>query len=73
MQKRHLNIKELAEYTGYSTKTIRRWVDQRLIPFWRSPGGRGLRFDVVKIDRWIENNSNKAVMDLVWDRRKDHH
>jgi excisionase family DNA binding protein len=64
MQKRYVTVKELAEYTGYSTKTIRRWVDQRVIPFWRSPGGRGLRFDVERIDQWIRKNTIRDVNDI---------
>ena len=63
MQKRLLTIKGLSEYISYSPTTIRRLINRRQIPFVRSPGG-SYRFDVRRIDKWIEQYSMKAEMDL---------
>lgn len=63
MEKRLLNIKELSFYIGYSPKTIRRLVGKRQIPFVYGPG-RSYRFDIRRIDRWIEEYSMKAEVDL---------
>ena len=63
MDRRLLNIKELSEYIGYSPTSIRRMIARRQIPFVYAPGG-SYRFDVRRIDRWIEEYSMKAEMDL---------
>jgi excisionase family DNA binding protein len=62
MEKRLLNIKELSVYIGYSPSSIRRMVARRQIPFVYGPG-RSYRFDIRRIDRWIEEYSMKTVMD----------
>lgn len=63
MEKRLLTINELSEYVGYSPTSIRRMIASRQIPFVYSPGG-SYRFDVRRIDRWIEEYSVNAEMDL---------
>ncbi|KPL19910.1 MAG: hypothetical protein AMJ92_00045 [candidate division Zixibacteria bacterium SM23_81] len=63
MEKRLLTIKELSEYIGYSPTSIRRMIARRQIPFVYSPGG-SYRFDVRRIDQWIQEYSMKADMDL---------
>ncbi|MCK4418447.1 helix-turn-helix domain-containing protein [Candidatus Aerophobetes bacterium] len=56
MDKRLLNINELSEYIGLSTNTIYSWVSQRRIPFVKC--GRLTKFDLQRIDEWIEKNSS---------------
>ncbi|MFC1682888.1 helix-turn-helix transcriptional regulator [Candidatus Zixiibacteriota bacterium] len=63
IQKRLVTIKELSEYIGYSPTTIRRFIAKRQIPFIYGPGG-SYRFDVRRINRWIEEYSVKAEMDI---------
>ena len=67
MEKRLLTIKELSAYIGYSPTSIRRMIANRQIPFIRGPRG-SYRFDLRKIDRWIEEHSVKTVMDLDWEK-----
>lgn len=55
VDKRLLNVQELSEYTGLSTSTIYSWVSQTRIPFVKL--GRLTRFDLQKIEEWIEENS----------------
>lgn len=55
MNQRLLNVKEVSELTGLSKNTIYCWVSQRRIPFVKC--GRLTKFDLQKIDEWIEENS----------------
>ena len=55
MEKRFLNVEELAEYLGVKDKTIYSWVNQRKIPYVKV--GRLLRFDSKETEEWIKENS----------------
>lgn len=55
MNRRLLNVEELSQYIGLSTSTIYSWVSQTRIPFVKL--GRLTRFDLQKIEEWIEENS----------------
>lgn len=55
MKRRLINAQELAEYLGLSTNTIYCWVSHRKIPFVKC--GRLTKFDLRRIDEWIEENS----------------
>jgi len=55
MNRRLINVDELSELTGLSTSTIYSWVSQRRIPFVKC--GRLTKFDLERIDEWIEENS----------------
>ncbi len=57
VNKRLININELSEYIGLSISTIYSWVSQRRIPFVKC--GRLTKFDLPRIDEWIEENSAK--------------
>ncbi len=59
MNKRLININELSEYIGLSKNTIYSWVSQRKIPFVKC--GRLTKFDLQRIDEWIEENSSEAI------------
>jgi len=52
MEKRYLDIKECAEYTGISIKTLYRWSREAKIP--NRKIGKLLRFDRVEIDTWMD-------------------
>ncbi len=55
MNKRLININELSEYIGMSTSTLYSWVSQKRVPYVKC--GRLTKFDVRKIDEWIEEIS----------------
>ena len=55
MNRRLLNVKEVSELTGLSRNIVYCWVSQRRIPFVKC--GRLTKFDLQKIDEWIEKNS----------------
>lgn len=55
MNRRLLNVKAVSELTGLSKNTIYCWVSQRRIPFVKC--GRLTKFDLQRIDEWIEENS----------------
>jgi len=55
MEKRLLSIKELSQYLGVKEHTLYIWVSQRRIPFVKC--GRLTKFDLKRIDKWIEENA----------------
>ena len=52
MDKRFINIPDLACYLGISQNTLRSWIWRRLIPSHRF--GRLVRFDLREIDTWVK-------------------
>ena len=54
MQKRFLNVPEVAVYLGFSTSAIRKWVRRGMIPFNKVNGG--IRFDIERINQWTQKN-----------------
>jgi excisionase family DNA binding protein len=61
MQKRLLNVAELAEYIGLSTATIYNWSSARRIPAACIVRlGGALRFDLIQIDKWLEAQQGRA-------------
>ena len=52
---RLLNIKQLAHFLGVKEGTIYVWVCHRKIPFLKV--GRLVKFDLRKIEKWLEENS----------------
>jgi len=68
MNRRLLNVKELSELTGLSENTIYCWVSQGRVPFVKL--GRLTKFDLQKIEEWIEENSvEEKKFDHIRDRR----
>ena len=55
MNRRLLNVKEVSELIGLSENTIYCWASRRRIPFVKL--GRLTRFDLPKIEKWIEEDS----------------
>jgi len=56
MEKRLLNINELAEYINIKVKTVYDLVYRKRIPYTKI--GRCLRFDIGLIDEWIKLKTN---------------
>ena len=55
MNNRLLDIKELAEFLGIAEGTVYVWVCHKKIPYIKV--GRLIRFDLPKIEKWLEENS----------------
>lgn len=49
---RYLNIKLLANYIGFKEPTIRDWIRLKKIPYLKVE--KGIRFDIKRIDDWLE-------------------
>ena len=60
MEKRLLKIKEASEYLGIPEGSLYKFVWQRRFPFVVKIGS-ALRFDRVKMDRWIEENTVESL------------
>ena len=59
MDKRRIDVEEVAEYLGIKVSTAYNWVSERQIPYVKI--GRLTKFDLRKIDAWIEENSFEVV------------
>ena len=55
MEKRLLNKSELAQYLGIKEGTVSVWVCHKKIPYVKV--GRLVKFDLKKIEQWLEENS----------------
>ena len=51
IEKRFLNVPEVANYLGFSVGAIRKWVRRGTIPFNKVNGG--IRFDLERINQWL--------------------
>lgn len=57
MKKRQLiDVNELAEYLKITVETLYNWISQKKIPYVKV-GSRLVRFDLEKIDEWLEQGS----------------
>lgn len=63
IKKRLLTIKEASEYLGISVRGLYLMVYRRQIPFVKL-GGK-IRFDLKKLDEWIEKNTIPSAEDLI--------
>lgn len=52
IERRFLNVHEVAVYLGFSVSAIRKWVRLGQIPFCKVNGG--IRFDIERINKWTE-------------------
>ena len=57
VERRLVDVEEVAYMLGMSKNTIYCWVSQGRIPFVKC--GRSTRFDLQEIDKWIKENSVK--------------
>ncbi len=55
MQRRFLGIRDCAEYLGVTKGTLYVWVCHRKIPYVKV--GRLVKFDLVRIDKWLASNT----------------
>ena len=55
MNRRLVNVVEVAQMLDVRPGTVYTWVSQRRIPFVKC--GRSTKFDLEKIGQWIEENS----------------
>jgi excisionase family DNA binding protein len=53
-----LTISQLAEKVNFKPRTIKGWVQRRVVPFKKMPGG-DIRFDPDEIQRWLDRKSVK--------------
>jgi len=51
MTQKFLNVNQVAEYLGIAPKTIRKYIWERTIPFYKIKGH--VRFDKTHLDEWI--------------------
>mgnify|MGYP001419416525 CR=1 FL=1 len=60
MEKRLLNIEEASEYLGIPRGSLYKMSWQKRLPFVVKVG-RALRFDKIKMDEWIEENTEEVI------------
>lgn len=58
MAGRLLDTNGAADYLGYTPAQLRTLVQRRQIPFMKV--GKALRFDIRRLDRWIEQSHDVA-------------
>jgi len=61
VEKKFMNIKELAQYIGYNITTIRNLVRQEKIPYYK-PAGK-LLFMIPEIDQWVLTCNGRRAED----------
>lgn len=59
MEKRFININELAGYLGLTKGTLYVWVCQRRIPYLKV--GKLLRFDIIELQDWLKDKRVKEL------------
>ena len=55
MEKRFLNVPEVATYLGFKQSAIRKWIRRGTIPFNKVNGG--IRFDIERINQWLQKET----------------
>ena len=50
-ERRYVDIKCLSAYIGFKEPTIRDWIRFKKIPYLKI--GKGIRFDLIKIEEWL--------------------
>ena len=61
IEKRFLNVPEVAVYLGFSRSAIRKWIRRGLIPFCKLNGG--IRFDIERINQWASRHDARQPYD----------
>lgn len=59
MEKRYISITELSQYLNVPVNTIRWWVWQRKIPFYKF--GSLIRFNLPEIEKWSVENRREEI------------
>jgi excisionase family DNA binding protein len=53
----YMSIQQLSVYLGVSDRQIRRWIQQRKIPFVKTAQKNGqYKFKISRIDQWLKDN-----------------
>jgi excisionase family DNA binding protein len=60
VEQRLLTLAQAAVYLGMTERALRPAVQRRRVPFVR-PNPRSIRFDIRKLDEWIEEISTEAL------------
>ena len=55
IERRYLNVYEVALYLGFSVSAVRKWVRQGMIPFNKVNGG--ISFDIKRINNWVDQRN----------------
>lgn len=61
--KKWMSVAEIADYLGMSTNTIYQHIAKRQIPFSKVPHSSLIRFDLERIDKWLEDNASETEKD----------
>lgn len=48
-----VNLEDIAEYLSVSKDTIRSWMKENKIPFYRA--GKRYKFKISEVDEWVRN------------------
>mgnify|MGYP001120841724 CR=1 FL=1 len=56
LQKDLFTISEVCSYTGYEKSYIYKLCSSKIIPHYKSPGGKSLFFDKTEIINWLKSN-----------------
>jgi excisionase family DNA binding protein len=59
---KYLSPKELSDMLGVDITTVYGWTSDRQIPFLKI--GRLVRFDLLKIDKWLKEKTIPSIKDL---------
>ncbi len=59
---KYLSPKELADMLRVAVTTVYGWTSDRQIPFLKI--GRLVRFDLIKIDKWLKEKTIPSIKDL---------
>ena len=59
VNKRLLTVKETAEYLGVTTGSLYQMVHRRTVPFVKL--GKVLRFDLKRLEEYIDNNTIEVI------------
>jgi len=57
IEKRFLDVPEVATYLGFSNSAIRKWIRRGTIPFSKLNGG--IRFDIERINQWASRHDTR--------------
>lgn len=59
MEKRYINVRQLAEYMSMSKPSIYRYVEEKKIPYFKI--GKTIRFDIADVDKWLKEYKQEPL------------
>ena len=63
--KKWLNVEECAGYIGVSIHTLYQYVSKRTVPFSKLPNSNLIRFNVERIDEWVESGNVQTISEAL--------